>query len=111
MNKVDTEVVKFALSTSPNKSDAEIAKQCGVKKEEVAAIRSDLGLTITTPNETLKDYSKRYLMNMTESEKKEYIERVEVASPGFAWKMGEGNPHSSGDVTHVVPPTPIMSLE
>lgn len=94
MNKVDTEVVKFALSTTPNKSDAEIAKACGVTPTDVATTRASLGISQIKKNtETLKQYAARYIMEMTESEKKEFIQKLPA---DLVWRMAEGQPATTG---------------
>lgn len=95
MNKVDTEVVKFALSTSPSKSDTEIATLAGVLPADVTALRASLGLTKPQGTETLKQYAARYLLEMTESEKKEFIKKLPEE---MVWKMAEGSPATTGEI-------------
>jgi hypothetical protein len=48
---------------------------------------------------TLKEFAREFYMLKTDVEKKEYIERLEKKIPGFAWRMAEGNPHQTHDVT------------
>lgn len=88
MNKIDTEVIKFALKQTPHLSDEQIAKDYKVSPADVALLRSP-----TSKKETLKDYARRYLLEMTEEEKKMFIEKLPAE---MVWKMGEGMPATTG---------------
>ena len=106
MNKIDTEVIKFALAQSPHLTDEQIATDYKVSTEDVASIRTP---SPSTKKETLKEYARRYILEMSEDEKKEFVRKIPAE---LLWKMSEGNPHSSDDLTvkHIIP-TPIMSLD
>lgn len=45
---------------------------------------------------TVKEYAREYLANMTDKEKKEFLKSV---NPAFLWRMAEGNPHQTKDLT------------
>lgn len=48
---------------------------------------------------TLKEYAREYFMLKSDEDKRKYIEELEQKKPGFAWQMGEGNPHNTEDIT------------
>lgn len=48
------------------------------------------------PKTPLKDYTREKFMNMSNEEKEEFLKKI---SPETLWKMAEGNPHQSEDVT------------
>lgn len=45
---------------------------------------------------TMKEFAREYLMNLDDDKKKEWLDKV-----GFEtiWKMAEGNPHQTEDIT------------
>lgn len=58
---------------------------------------------------TMKEYAREFYMNKTDEEKRAYIEWLDEQKPGFAWTMGEGNPHSTSDnKTELIVPLPIL---
>jgi hypothetical protein len=110
MNKADTEVLKFAIKKFwKEKSDADLALSLNTDEETVKTMRISMGLELPKGNESLKDFARRYIMEMSERDKREFIKSLPA---DLVWKMSEGNPHSSEDSTvkHILP-TPIMSLE
>lgn len=48
------------------------------------------------PKNTLKDYIRQKFMNMTDEQKEEFLKTI---SPDVQWRMGEGNPHNTEDIT------------
>ena len=48
---------------------------------------------------TLKEFARDWYMFKTDEEKRQYIESLEKKTPGFAWRMAEGNPHQTTDIT------------
>lgn len=59
---------------------------------------------------TLKEFAREYLVNMTEEERVKFFNNL---SPEFIWRMAEGNPHNTGDITsgNKPLPTPILGLD
>ena len=45
---------------------------------------------------TLKEFCRGYLQSMTENERINFLNSVK---PEFVWRMAEGNPHQSKDIT------------
>lgn len=48
---------------------------------------------------TLKEFAREFYLNMTEEEKREYIQKVEEKKPGFAWEMAEGKAKQDMEVS------------
>lgn len=93
MNKRDEDALRWAIEKYwKSKSDEEIA--FGLKKttEEVTQMRLEMGLKGT---ESLKDFARRYLLEMTEPEKRAFMEKL---SPELIFKMAEGNPATTGSL-------------
>ena len=70
---------------------------------------------IANPNgrpkgKTLKEYARDYYALKTDEQKKAYIEYLESKLPGFAWRMAEGNPHQTQDITSAGKPTPLLNV-
>lgn len=60
------------------------------------------------PKDTLKEYIRKKLSNMTDEEKEEYIKPI---SKDLQWRMGEGNPHQTTDGhLEVTLPKPLMDV-
>ena len=59
---------------------------------------------------TLKEYARDYYALKTDEQKKAYIEYLESKLPGFAWRMAEGNPHQTQDITSAGKPTPLLNV-
>ena len=99
MNKIDTEVIKFALAQSPHLTDEQIATDYKVSTEDVASIRTP---SPSTKKETLKEYARRYILEMSEDEKKEFVRKIPAE---LLWKMSEGMPATTGtlDLTNSEP--------
>lgn len=109
MNKSDRHVLEFAIKKYwKEKTDEALALSLNVTEEEVRAMRLKLKLNHEKSNETLKEFARRYLMELPDIEKRAFMKAL---PPEMIWRMGEGNPHSSEDSTvkHVLP-TPIMQL-
>lgn len=45
---------------------------------------------------TLKEYAREYLMNLPDEQKTEYLSSLPAE---IVWKMAEGNPHNTEDIT------------
>lgn len=61
------------------------------------------------PGQTLKDFVREMLMNMSFEEKMAYIQAM---PPEIVWRMGEGNPHTTEDRKITVEmPKPILGGE
>ncbi len=62
----------------------------GIKRDEKGRIvRGSAG-------PTLKEFARRMLMTMDDEEKLAYLRQL---PPEIVWKMAEGNPHTTNDVT------------
>ena len=75
------------------KTDAQIADGLHIPEAQVTARRLELGLT--RKQETLKQYARRRLQNMTEKEKEDFVFGSGI-SKEMIWKMGEGQPATTG---------------
>jgi hypothetical protein len=62
---------------------------------------------------TLKEYAREFFALKTDDEKKAYLEALEEKMPGFSWRMAEGNPHQTSDVTSAGKelPQPIIQIK
>jgi len=56
---------------------------------------------------TLKEWLKDRLAVMTDEEREEWLK---VISKDLQWRMAEGNPHQTGDITSAGKPIPILNL-
>ena len=54
---------------------------------------------------TLKEYVKEYLAKMNDEERDEWLEGI---SKQEIWKMAEGNPHQTSDITSAGKPIPLL---
>lgn len=91
MTKREEEAIKWAIERFwKEKSDDEIAIGLKVSTEEVIQMRHEMGLK---GKESLKDYARRYLLEMTDPQKKEFMSKL---SPELIFKMAEGNPATTG---------------
>ena len=54
---------------------------------------------------TLKEYAREWLFNLTEKEKKTFMRKLD---PETIWKMSEGMPHQSSDLTVSARPVPLL---
>lgn len=52
---------------------------------------------------SLKTYVREYFESLSDEEKKEFLTHVD---PDLAWRMAEGNPHSTEDITSGGKPLP-----
>src|SRR3990167_6058308 len=48
------------------------------------------------PKGTLKEYVRHKFIEMTQEEKEEFLKKI---APEFQWRMGEGNPEVTQDIT------------
>jgi len=48
------------------------------------------------PGPTLKEFARRYLMTLSDEEKLAYLKTL---PPDIVWRMAEGNPHQTQDMT------------
>lgn len=55
------------------------------------------------PRDTLKDFARRYLKSMNVEERIAFLNSVDRE---FAWRMAEGNPHQTEDITSGGKPLP-----
>lgn len=107
MDKKDSAAIEWAIKKHyKRKNDEELAKGLRITPDEVREVMSSLGLQRPKGNETLKDFARRYIMEMTEDEKLAFIRELPA---DLVWRMSEGNPHSTEDttVTHILP-QPIL---
>lgn len=56
-------------------------------------------------SKSLKTFVKEYLENLPEEEKIEYLKTL---PPELVWRMAEGNPHNTGDITTGGQPIPLL---
>lgn len=58
---------------------------------------------------TLKEFAREMLMSMSDEEKLEYLKHL---PPEIVWRMSEGNPHTTTDITTDGQPlpTPILPI-
>lgn len=54
---------------------------------------------------TMKSYAQEYLAQMTHQERVDYLNTI---NPEIVWKMAEGNPHNTQDLTSGDKPIPIF---
>jgi len=45
---------------------------------------------------TLKEYAREFLMSMSDEDKKNFLNSL---NPDVLWRMAEGNPHQTKDIT------------
>jgi len=55
---------------------------------------------------SLKQFVREYLESLPEEEKIEYLKTL---SPEMIWKMAEGNPHNTEDITSGGKPIPLLT--
>ena len=55
---------------------------------------------------TMKEFAREWLMSMDDEEKQNFLKKV---TPEFRWRMAEGNPHQTTDVTSGGKPIPIIA--
>lgn len=71
----------------------------GIKRDEKGRIvRGSAAINPAgrPPGPTLKEFARRMLMTMDDEEKLAYLRQL---PPEIVWKMAEGNPHTTNDVT------------
>lgn len=78
------------------KTDAQLARGLNTTEDIVREMREELGLIRPRSTESMKDFARRYLMEMDDDEKREFIKGL---PEDLVWKMAEGNPASTGELT------------
>lgn len=54
---------------------------------------------------TMKEYAREWLLSKSDTEKQEFLNSLD---PSVVWRMAEGNPHETKDVTSGGRPIPIL---
>lgn len=91
MTPADTKTIKWAIKTYwRSKTDDQLAHSLHTTPDVITKMRQTLNFKGT---ESLKDYCRRYLLEMTEPEKKEFMSRLPAE---LIWRMSEGSPATSG---------------
>lgn len=54
---------------------------------------------------TMKEFARDFLLNMDEKAKEEWLKTLD---PAVVWRMAEGNPHETKDITSGGKPLPIL---
>lgn len=57
------------------------------------------------PGKSLKEYDREKFAKMTDEEKEEFLSKI---APDMRYRMAEGNPHQTSDVTSAGKPIPIL---
>jgi len=92
MNRPDSATLRRAITKYwRTKSDEELSKGMNASVEEVKRLREELGFK----GESLKEFARKYLLNLTEKEKKDFLARL---PPELVWRMSEGSPATSGEI-------------
>ena len=93
MTPADTKTIKWAIKKYwQTKTDNQLANSLHTTVDVITKMRQTLNLKGT---ESLKDYVRRYLLEMTDPEKKEFMSRLPAE---LIWRMAEGSPATSGDI-------------
>lgn len=93
MTPTDTKAIKWAIKKYwQTKTDEQLATSLHTTTDVITKMRLEQNLKGT---ESLKDYCRRYLLEMTDPEKKEFMARLPAE---LIWRMGEGSPATSGDI-------------
>lgn len=56
---------------------------------------------------TLKEFAREFLMSMTDEQKEDFLNGL---SKDVVWKMAEGNPHNTEDITSGGKPIPLLNV-
>lgn len=106
MKKTDEDAIKWAIRKYwKEKTDAELATGLKVSEEKIKEMREDLGFARDTiGKESMKDFARRYLLEMSEEMKTEFMKKL---SPELIWKMAEGQPATTGSLEIGVEPIRI----
>ena len=54
---------------------------------------------------TMKEYAREWLLSKSDTEKRDFLNSLD---PSVVWRMAEGNPHETKDVTSGGKPIPIL---
>ena len=94
LNKTDKDALVWAIEKYwKEHSDEWIAKGLSLTTEEVKAKRESMGVAYRKGTESLKEFARRYLLEMAEEDKLVFIKGL---SSDLVWRMAEGSPASSG---------------
>ena len=74
------------------KTDDQLAASLRTNTDTIRKMRAEMNLKGT---ESLKQFAQRYLLEMTDPEKKEFMSRLPAE---LIWRMAEGSPATSGDI-------------
>lgn len=55
---------------------------------------------------TMKEFAREFLMSMTDEAKQEFLNSL---SKDIVWRMAEGNPHNTEDITSGGKPIPLLN--
>ena len=98
MTPADTLALKKAIKAFwLTKTDEQLAASLSHRHPEITPfvvreMRHSLDLK---GKESLKDFARRYLLEMTDPEKKEFMSRLPAE---LIWRMAEGSPATTGDI-------------
>lgn len=93
MTPADSKAIKWAIKKYwQEKTDDQLAASLHTTPDVVTKMREELNLKGT---ESLKDYARRYLLEMSPADKKEFMRRLPA---DLIWKMAEGSPATTGDI-------------
>ena len=102
MEKTDEAALRWAIKKYWNrKTDAEIAQGLNTTEKKVWLMRKEMDIKGT---ESMKDFARRYLLEMSEADKLEFMKSL---SAELIWKMSEGNPASTGELSISTEPIKI----
>lgn len=106
LKKADNDALRWAIEKYwREKTDDELATGLGVRVEEVVKMREEMGYQRNKKGkESLKEFARRYLMEMSEEDKSEFMSRL---PPELVWRMAEGSPATSGTLDLGIEPVKI----
>lgn len=58
------------------------------------------------PGKTMKEFARDFLANMSEESRLEFMNKLQ---PDVVWKMAEGMPHMTTDITTAGKPIPLLA--
>lgn len=91
--RTSTAIRKAIKDHWQSKTDEQLANALHTTTDVITKMRTTMNLKGT---ESLKDYARRYLLEMTEPEKKAFMDRI---SAELIWRMAEGSPATSGELS------------
>lgn len=81
------------------RSDETLALGLNTSVEVVQQTMRDLGLVRPVGEETMKDAARKYLMEKSAVEKRDFLKRLDREEPIKLWEMAEGRAASTGELT------------